>query len=69
LDPLVENEPPVAEIGLRQRAEAGAYLVELLAALRGDSVRLSVAEPNNAVLITDPDDENFTAIQMPVRSP
>jgi hypothetical protein len=28
---LVENEPPVAEIGLRQRAEAGAYLVELLA--------------------------------------
>ena len=31
LDPSVENEPPVAEIGLRQRAEAGAYLVELLA--------------------------------------
>jgi hypothetical protein len=31
LDPSVENEPPVAELGLRQRAEAGAYLVELLA--------------------------------------
>lgn len=30
LDPLIENEPPAAEIGLRQRAEAGAYLVELL---------------------------------------
>jgi hypothetical protein len=31
LDPLVENEPPVNDPGLRQRAEAGAYLVELLA--------------------------------------
>ena len=31
LDPLVENEPPVEDPGLRQRAEAGAYLVELLA--------------------------------------
>ena len=30
LDPLVESEPPIKEIGLRQRAEAGAYLVELL---------------------------------------
>jgi hypothetical protein len=45
------------------------HLVELLAALRGDSVRLSVADPNSAILITDPDDDNFTAIQMPVRSP
>jgi hypothetical protein len=32
LDPLVENEPSAApQIGLRQRAEAGAYLLELLA--------------------------------------
>jgi hypothetical protein len=32
LDPLVEQEPtPEPRLGLRQRAEAGAYLVELLA--------------------------------------
>jgi hypothetical protein len=32
LDPLVEREPtPAFALGLRQRAEAGAYLVELLA--------------------------------------
>jgi hypothetical protein len=31
LDPLIENEPPVPDVGRRQRAEAGAYLVELLA--------------------------------------
>ena len=46
-----------------------SYLAELIGALRGDSVRLSVAEPDSVILVTDPDDENFTAVQMPVRSP
>jgi DNA polymerase-3 subunit beta len=55
--------------GEARTAAQVCHLVELLAALRGDSVRLSVAEPNSAILITDPDDEKFTAIQMPVRSP
>jgi DNA polymerase-3 subunit beta len=43
------------------------YLVELIGALRGDSVRISVAEPGSMILVTDPEDENFFAGQMPIR--
>jgi DNA polymerase III sliding clamp (beta) subunit (PCNA family) len=43
------------------------YLAELIGALRGDSVRISVAEPGSMILVTDPEDENFFAGQMPIR--
>jgi DNA polymerase-3 subunit beta len=58
----VEGE---AEIGVRRR-----YVDDLVAALRGDSIRLSSdGSPGSMILITDPDDENFTAVQMPMRLP
>jgi DNA polymerase-3 subunit beta len=43
------------------------YLAELIGALRGDSVRICVAEPGSMILVTDPEDENFFAGQMPIR--
>ena len=43
------------------------YLAELIGALRGDSVRISVGEPGSMILVTDPEDENFFAGQMPIR--
>jgi DNA polymerase-3 subunit beta len=43
------------------------YLAELIGALRGDSVRISVAEPGSMILVTDPEDETFFAGQMPIR--
>ena len=43
------------------------HLAELIGALRGDSVRISVAEPGSMILVTDPEDENFFAGQMPIR--
>ena len=63
LDPLVENEPPVAEIGLRQRAEAGAYLVELLAE-EGLDARLALVEacPLPVESGTEPVSANFQII-------
>jgi DNA polymerase III sliding clamp (beta) subunit (PCNA family) len=46
------------------------YLAELVGALRGDSVRLSSdGSPGGMIVVTDPDDGNFTAVQMPVRAP
>jgi DNA polymerase III beta subunit len=44
------------------------HLTELIGALRGDSIRISLDAPGGMILVTDPDDENFTALQMPVRS-
>ena len=43
------------------------YLAELTGALRGDSIRLNVGEPGGMILVTDPEDENFFAGQMPIR--
>jgi DNA polymerase III subunit beta len=43
------------------------HLAELTAALRGDSVRLNVGKPGSMILVTDPEDENFFAGQMPIR--
>jgi DNA polymerase III subunit beta len=43
------------------------YLAELIGALRGDSVRISMAEPGSMILVTDPEDKNFFAGQMPIR--
>ena len=72
LDPLVENEPPVAEIGLRQRAEAGTYLVELLAE-EGLDARLALvgACPLPVESGTEPVSANFQIIarQTPDVSP
>jgi DNA polymerase-3 subunit beta len=45
------------------------YLAELIGALRGDSVRLSEDGFGSPILITDPEDENFTAVQMPMLRP
>ena len=42
-------------------------LSELIGALRGDTVRISMAGPGSMVLVTDPQDENFFAGQMPIR--
>ena len=33
--------------------------------MRGASVRLSTADNDTAILVIDPEDENFTALQMP----
>jgi DNA polymerase-3 subunit beta len=44
------------------------HLAELIGALRGDSIRLDVGGPGSLILVTDPEDENFFAGQMPVRS-
>jgi DNA polymerase-3 subunit beta len=43
------------------------YLAELIGALRGDNIRISVAEPGSMILVTGPEDENFFAGQMPIR--
>jgi DNA polymerase-3 subunit beta len=43
------------------------YFAELIGALRGDSVRITVAQPGGMILVTDPEDENFFAGQMPIR--
>jgi DNA polymerase III subunit beta len=43
------------------------HLAELTGALRGDSVRISVAGPGSMILVTDPADENFFAGQTPIR--
>ena len=43
------------------------HLAELTGALRGDSVRISVAGPGSMIVVTDPEDENFFAGQMPIR--
>ncbi len=45
------------------------YLTELLAALRGDSVRIGVGGAGSMILVTDPDDETIAVVQMPRRSP
>jgi DNA polymerase III sliding clamp (beta) subunit (PCNA family) len=45
------------------------YLAELIGALRGDSVRLSEDGFGSPILVTDPEDENFTAVQMPMLRP
>jgi DNA polymerase III sliding clamp (beta) subunit (PCNA family) len=42
------------------------YLTELIGALRGDNVRISVADPGSMILVTDPQDESFFAGQMPI---
>lgn len=41
------------------------FLSEMLDAMRGASVRLSTADNDTAILVIDPEDENFTALQMP----
>jgi DNA polymerase-3 subunit beta len=49
------------------KAEAAAqvkYLTELIGALRGDSVRLSTGGSGDMILVSDPDDQTFTALQM-----
>jgi DNA polymerase-3 subunit beta len=43
------------------------FLAELVGALRGESVRISLAEPGNMILVTDPGDENFFAGQATIR--
>jgi DNA polymerase III sliding clamp (beta) subunit (PCNA family) len=43
------------------------YLAELIGAMHGDSVRICMAEPGSMILVTDPEDENFFAGQMPIR--
>jgi DNA polymerase III subunit beta len=46
------------------------YLTELIGALRGDSVRLSSdGSFGSTILVTDPNDKNFTALQMPASAP
>ena len=42
------------------------YLAELIGALRGDSVRISVGQPGSMILVTSPEDEKFFAGQMPI---
>jgi len=49
------------------KAEAAAqvkYLTELIGALRGNSVRLSTGGSGDTILVSDPDDQTFTALQM-----
>jgi DNA polymerase-3 subunit beta len=43
------------------------YLAELIGVLRGDSIRVSVADLGGMIFVTDPDDVNFLAGQMPIR--
>ena len=43
------------------------YLAELIGALRGDNVRISVAEPGSMILVTAPRDKSFFAGIMPIR--
>ena len=45
------------------------YLVDLVGALRGDSIRLSAGGPGSMIYIDDPADDDFFAAQMPVRLP
>jgi DNA polymerase-3 subunit beta len=43
------------------------HLAELIGALRGDRIRLDAGGPGSLILVTDPEDENFFAGQMPIR--
>ena len=43
------------------------HLSELIDALRGDSIRLNVGEPDSMIAVSDPEDEYFLAGQMPIR--
>lgn len=43
------------------------YLGELLEALRGDSVTIAAGKPGSPIVITDPGDNNFLAVQMPIQ--
>jgi DNA polymerase III sliding clamp (beta) subunit (PCNA family) len=51
--------------GKAETAAQVRYLAELMGALRGDSARLSIGESGNMFLVSDPDDQTFTALQMP----
>jgi DNA polymerase III subunit beta len=50
--------------GKAETAAQVRYLVELMGALRGDSVRLSTGGSGDMILVSDPDDQTFTALQM-----
>jgi len=68
---FVERVPyfdrPGIEFADQARFHPRRYLAELIAALRGDTIRLGVAEPGSMILVTDPEDGNFFAGQMPIR--
>jgi hypothetical protein len=53
--------------GEGQTAVQIGYFAELIGALRGDSVRISAAEPGSMIRVIDPEDENFFAGLMPIR--
>jgi DNA polymerase-3 subunit beta len=55
--------------GEAETAVSVRYLTDLVGAPRGDSVRLGAGGPGSLILVTDPDDESFTAAQMPMRWP
>jgi DNA polymerase-3 subunit beta len=42
------------------------HLLDLVAAVRGDSIRLAASDPRSLVAINDPDDKSFAAFQSPL---
>jgi DNA polymerase-3 subunit beta len=43
------------------------YIAELLEAMHGDRVTIAAGKPGSPIIITDPDDSNFLALQMPIQ--
>ncbi|MCG2632853.1 DNA polymerase III subunit beta [Bradyrhizobium sp. WYCCWR 13023] len=54
-------------VGEAETAVQTNHFVELINALRGDHVRISVGGPGSMIVVTDPDDPSFFAGQMPIR--
>jgi len=45
----------------------GQYLLDLIAAFKGDEIQMAFTDSNAPVLVTDPADTAFQAVQMPMR--
>jgi DNA polymerase III sliding clamp (beta) subunit (PCNA family) len=76
LDEIAGGHPDAADDvidaavdGAGRTAAQIRYVAELLGSLKGNRVRLDAADADAAALITDPDDTDFLAVQMPYRVP
>ena len=54
-------------IGEGETAVQIRHVADIIGALRGDNVRISVGSPGGMIVVTDPDDESFVAGLMPIR--